>query len=122
MSLRMQKVNQEIKRQITYIIQQELDDPEIEFISITRVDTCSDLSESKIYFSMLNENKYEVAQDILNKSNKFIRTALAKRIYLKTLPNLKFIPDASIKYSVEMYQKIEEIMEEDRNKRGGNDV
>ena len=108
MSLRMEKVNKEIRKQITQIIQKEMDDPTIGLLSITRVETTSDLRESKIYFSLLDESRYPRAQEILDAMNQFIRTHLGKRIRIKILPHLRFIPDDSIKYSVDIYQKIEE--------------
>lgn len=114
MSLRMEKVNSEIQKQLMDIIQKEIDDPTIGLLSITRVDTTSDLRESKIYFSLLDETKYDRVQDIFKAMNAFIRMHLGKRIKIKILPELRFIPDASIKYSVDMYKKIEEVRKQDQ--------
>lgn len=112
MSLRMEKVNMEIRRQLTYIIRDEVDDPTISLLSITRVDTSPDLKESRVYFSLLDDTQYEKVKGILDKMTKLIRANLAKRIRIKILPDLKFIPDDSIKYSVDIYQKLEEINKE----------
>jgi ribosome-binding factor A len=114
MSLRMEKVNMEIRRQITHIIQDEVDDPTIGLLSITRVDTSPDLKESKVYFSLLDDTQYDKVKDILDKMSKLIRVNLAKRIRIKILPELKFIPDDSIKYSVDICQKIDQINKEDK--------
>jgi ribosome-binding factor A len=110
----MEKINQELKRQIMQIIQREVDNPIAEFLSITRVDTTKDLQESKVYFSLLDENKYQEAKQILDEMKGFIRTILGKNIRLKVLPQLTFLADESIKYSVDIYQKIEEIKEQDK--------
>jgi ribosome-binding factor A len=115
MSLRMEKVNRELRKQIMDIIQKDIDDPVVEFLSITRVDTTSDLQESRVYFSLLDESKYDKAQSALDSTKGFIRAALAKRIRLKILPQLNFFPDASIKYSVDIYQRIEEIKKDQSN-------
>jgi ribosome-binding factor A len=109
MSLRMEKINSELRKQITQIIQEEIDDPALGLLSITRVDTTADLQESKVYFSLLDERKYPEVQQIFKKMGAFIRMNLGKRIRIKILPQLKFIPDDSIRYSVHIYQKIEEI-------------
>ena len=111
----MQKVDSELRKQLMDIIQKEIDDPTVEFLSITRVETTSDLQESKIYFSLLDENKYAQAKHILNSMKGFIRGMLGKKIRLKVLPQLNFIPDESIKYSVEIYQKIEELKSSSKN-------
>lgn len=109
MSLRMEKVNRELQKQIMVIIHKEIDDPDMDFLSITHVETTKDLQESKIYYSLLNENHYGKAKEILNRMRGVIRGSLAKKIRLKTLPQLNFIPDDSIKYSVDIYKKVEEV-------------
>ena len=109
MSLRMEKVNRELRKQIMGVIQKEVDDPIMDFLSITRVITTKDLQESKVYFSLLNDANYDKAQDILDKMGSFIRTNLARKVRLKVLPQLKFFPDESIRYSIDVHQKMEEI-------------
>ena len=102
MSLRMDKVNSELRKQIMEIIQKEIDDPALEFLSITRVEAAADLREAKVYFSMLDETKYKKAKEVLAEMRGFIRGILGKRIRLKFLPQLNFIPDDSMKYSVDI--------------------
>ena len=109
MSLRMEKVNRELRKKITEVIFKEVDDPIVEFLSITRVSTTRDLQESRVYFSLLDDSKYKEVQKILNAMKGFIRGSLGKKIRLKKLPQLNFFPDDSMKYSVDIYQKIEEI-------------
>ena len=117
MSLRMEKVNQEIKKQLMDIVQKDIDDPVADFLSITKVETTPDLHESRVYYSLLDETKYDKAQNVLDSMKGFIRGNLGKRIRLKFLPELNFIADTSIKYSVDIYQKIEEIKEDENNVR-----
>jgi ribosome-binding factor A len=114
MSLRMERVNQELRKQIMAIIQREFDDPVMDFLSIIRVETTKDLQESKVYYSLLDENNYPKAKEILEEMRGFIRGRLAKRVRLKTLPQLNFIPDTSIKYSVDISKKIDEIRRLDK--------
>jgi len=111
----MEKVNRQIKKQLMDVIQRDVDDPVVEFLSITKVETTSDLRESRVYYSMLDESKYDKAQNVLDSMKGFIRSNLGKRIRLKFLPELNFIADASIKYSVDIYQKIEEIKKDEDN-------
>jgi len=111
----MEKINRELRKQIGEIIQREIEDPAVEFLSITRVVTTSDLQESKVYFSLLDEKNYSKAAQILDKTKGFIRRILGKKVRLKTLPQLHFMPDESIKYSVDIYQKMEEIKDAEKN-------
>ncbi|MCK4519899.1 MAG: 30S ribosome-binding factor RbfA, partial [Candidatus Omnitrophica bacterium] len=103
------KVNRELRKQIMAIIQREVDDPVMDFLSITRVETTKDLQESKVYYSLLNENNYLKAKEVLARMRGFIRAKLAREIRLKTLPQLNFVPDESMRYSVDIYKKIDKI-------------
>jgi ribosome-binding factor A len=114
MSLRIEKINKELQRQIMGIIQKEVDDPDLEMLSITRVDTTLDLSESRIFYSLLNDAKFDKAQTALNKMASFIRFQLSKKINLRILPKLKFIADDTIKYSVDICKKIDEVTQGDK--------
>lgn len=109
MSFRMNKVDQELRKRITEVIQQEIDDPDMDFLSITQVKTTTDLQETKVYYSLLDESKYEKAQKLLGKMKGLIRSSLAKRIHLKIIPELTFMPDDSIRYSVDIYKKLEDL-------------
>ena len=116
----MEKINRELRKQIMEILQKEVDDPHLEFLSVTRVKTTADLQESRVYFSLLNEEYYPQAMATLERMKGFIRGRLGKKIRLKFLPKLLFFPDDSIKYSVDIYQKIEEIRKNDV-RQGGED-
>lgn len=117
MSIRIEKINSEIRKKITEIVQQEIDDPNIGLITITKVDTEPDLEEAKVYFSLLDQEKSAKVKKTLNEMKGFIKIVLAKKIRLKKTPELSFHLDDTIKYSLDIYQKIEELKdEEDKNK------
>lgn len=99
----------EIKKHLSDIIRREVDNPHIEMVTITRVDTRPDLRESKVYFSVFNEDTADEIIKVLNTMASFIRRELGKRMKIKILPHLTFFYDDFIKYSVDIYNKIEEI-------------
>lgn len=110
MSLRIEKINQEIRKRLMEIIQEEIDDPALGLISIVRVDTARDLSICKVYYSVYADKKQlEHTQEALQRMMGFIRHTLGKKVRLKFLPKLEFFLDDSIEYSVYIYQKIEEV-------------
>ncbi|MBN2483677.1 MAG: 30S ribosome-binding factor RbfA [Candidatus Omnitrophica bacterium] len=117
MGMRLDKVNAEIKRRVMEIIQQELDDPHLGMVSVTRVDTCADLKTSRVYFSVLNNDDFERTGKILASMSGFIRRLLGKKMRIKILPTLVFLPDTSIQYSVDIYAKIEEVMGDQEDNR-----
>jgi len=120
MSLRIEKINSQMQRVVMEILQQEVDDPALSLLSVIRVETALDLHESRIYFSLLDDTKVKHAQDALDKMNGFIRGHVGKRMTMKFLPELKFIYDDSIRYSVEICKKIEEARAGDSDQVNGN--
>ncbi len=57
----------------------------------------------------------------LKKASGFIRSELARRLSIRFTPELQFIPDQSIEYSVEISKKIKEIHQNEGNGENKND-
>jgi len=114
MGLRIDRVNQEIRKKLVEVIQEEVDDPTMGIISILRVETTRDLSLAKVYYSVYGDKKaIPYAKQVLSKMSGFIRHRLGEKIRLKFLPKLEFFLDDSIEYSVYIHQKIEEATRND---------
>ena len=106
MSIKNERVNSNIQRELSYILANEVKNPNIKFITITACDVTSDLSFAKVYFTTLGDVKETLKA--LKSAKGFIRRTLADRIELRHIPELEFIYDESIEYG----KKIEEIIEE----------
>lgn len=91
-NFRMLKVNELIKRTISKEILTftELNN---NIISISRVITSKDLSFSKVYFLLLNNDNKKYILKILNKLSSKIRMKVSKNIRLKICPRIKFFVD-----------------------------
>lgn len=98
-SNRMNKVNEELKKEISHVISQDIKDPHLTgLISVTDVDTTPDFRYARVYVSMINAKSNKTNLSILKKSSGFIRSLVAKRINFRTTPELVFIFDESIEY------------------------
>ncbi len=109
-SNRMNKINEELKKEISVVISQELKDPHITgLISVTKVDTTPDLKYARVYVSMINakSNKGNLAR--LKKCSGFVRTIIAKRVNLRITPELIFLFDESIEYGSRIDSILEKI-------------
>lgn len=97
--IRVGRVAEEIKKELSLLLQNEFKDPRLGFLTITGVDLTNDLSQATVYLSVLGseQEKEETLQALANGSG-FIRSELAKRIRLRTMPKLIFKFDASIEY------------------------
>ena len=95
------------------IIMREIKDEDIKFVTITGVDTTSDLSFSKIYYTVLDKDKEESTKIALEKAAPFIRKCLAEKIEVRHTPELKFIYDTSIAYGEHIDNLIEQIKQKE---------
>lgn len=109
---RIERVNSELLKQISYVIDYELKDPRITvgMISITRVKTTPDLKYAKVYLSFYTDDadKQKESFEIISKANGFIRNQLKGRVQLRLLPELHFVVDDSIQYGM----KIDKILKD----------
>lgn len=114
-SHRMVRVNEEVKVELSNIIQREVKDPRIDsLVSVTAVDTTGDLKECKVYISVMgNEEKRAQTMEGLRSSAGFIRRELARRLNLRNTPNLHFMLDTSIERGIEMSKLIHDVRVED---------
>lgn len=109
MTLKAEKIAGIIQKEVSEIIQFELKDPKIGFITITDVTVTNDLSIAKVYVSFLGQKaREEAGMKALERSKGFIRSHLAKRMTLRKVPELQFKIDDSL----ERGNKIEKILYE----------
>lgn len=106
---RTDRIAEMIQRKLAQIIPQEVKDPRLNgFITISAVKVAADLGHAKIYFTVLNDDK-KLAVTILNAAASYLRSALARSITLRTVPQLHFIYDESIEYGQNLSRLIDEV-------------
>lgn len=104
-----EKMNHICQRAISEIIQFELKDPKVGFVTITDVQVTNDNSYAKVFVSFLGkQERAEAGLKALNRSKGFIRSALAKRLSIRKTPEIIFQLDNSL----EQGNKIERILSE----------
>lgn len=111
--IRVGRVAEQIKKELSHIIQTELKDPGIGFMTVTGVDVTNDLSQAKVFISVLgNEEQKETSLKSLARGKGFIRSELGKRIRLRHVPELLFQFDTSIEYGSRIEKLLETINSE----------
>lgn len=106
---RQDRVTEAIRKEISTIIHDELKDPRLGFVTITRVELAQDMRQAKIFFSVLGrEEEHKKTKDALDSALGFIRKLIAERINLRFAPEIMFREDRSSEYSV----RIEEVLNE----------
>ena len=106
---RTDRIAEMMQRKLAQIIQQEVKDPRLPgFITISAVTVTRDLGHAKIYFTALNDEA-GMADSILNAAASYLRTALARTLTLRTVPQLHFIYDKSIEYGRHLSRLIDDV-------------
>lgn len=113
-NIKIERLNHAFQEEISIILMREIKDENIKFVTITGVETTSDLSYAKVYYTVLNENKKDATKEALAKAAPFIRSKLCERVDIRHTPELKFIYDTSIAYGEHIEKVIEQINEKDK--------
>lgn len=108
-NIKIERLNHAFQEEISMILMTEIKDEDIKFVTITGVDTTSDLSFAKVYYTVLDDSKKDSTAEALAGAASFIRTKLAERVDIRHTPELKFIYDTSIAYGEHIEKIIEEI-------------
>lgn len=97
MSLKTERLDVTLQREISKLLQFELKNPKLGFVTVTDVQCTNDLSQAKVYVSFLGkQERNDSGMRILNQSKGFIRSTLAKKLKIRKTPELIFIQDTSL--------------------------
>lgn len=97
---RLDRVNQLIKEEISLILQRELKDPRLGFVSVTDVETSKDLRQAKVYVSVLGgDEQWKASMAALTSARGFVRNWLRQHLDLRVTPELEFRPDRSMEHA-----------------------
>ena len=99
-SVRIERINAEIQKTVSSIIDNEVRDPQIDaIISVTNVETTPDLSYCRVFITSIGNTPQDEVLARIKGAAGFIRGRLSKKIQLRITPRLEFMIDKSIEYS-----------------------
>jgi len=109
---RTERISEEMKKEVSAIIQNELKDPRLpKMVSVTSAEVTKDLRYAKIYVSVMgSEEEKENALKGLKSASGFIRREIGQRLKLRYTPELIFHLDNSIERGVYISKLIEETL------------
>ena len=112
---RAHRVGDQIQRELADLLRLHVKDPRIGMVTITAVQVSPDLSHAKIFFSHLaGAEQKDTAVEALQHTAGYLRTELAHRLKLYTVPQLHFAYDDSIESGLKMSKLIDEAIADDR--------
>lgn len=114
---RTQRVSELIRRELGHVIAREMDDPRVQFVSVTAVDVSKDLRNARVYVTQIDAAA-GAALDIsaLQNAAGFLRKQLATALRLRTIPALRFVYDNSIERGVKLSRLIDETVADESDK------
>ncbi|RLS40678.1 MAG: 30S ribosome-binding factor RbfA [Planctomycetota bacterium] len=116
-SRRTAKVAEAIRQVVSTAILFELRDPRVQNVTVLRVETPVDLRTSKIYVSVLGDEKTQrLTMKGLTASCGFLQSKIAKLLDLRFTPVLTFILDQGVKKSIETSRLLRKLDIEDASR------
>jgi ribosome-binding factor A len=110
MRYRKLRIQDQLREEISLIIQRDIKDPGIGFVTVLEVKMTDDLKNAKVYCSVYGEDEEKKKTlDALQRSKGYIKFLLGKRVQLKYMPDLTFTLDSTI----DRVARIEEILRKD---------
>ena len=114
---RIDRISEEVRREIDRIIRDEMNDPRIGGTwSIVRAEVTRDLKYCKVRVSILEEEKRKDFMAALKSASGYIRRELGRNVELRNVPELQFELDTNIEYAAHINQ----LLKEDEARHGGN--
>jgi ribosome-binding factor A len=110
---RAQRIAEQIRHELAVILMREMKDPRIHDVTLTAVEVSPDLEHAKVWFTLLKGEPTEVGK-ALGHAGGFLRTELAHRLRLRTVPRLSFQYDESVERGARLSRLIETAVEQDR--------
>lgn len=112
MSVRLARLRELFKEEISVILQREMKDPRIGFVSVTDVEVSPDLRHAKVFVSILGDREAKAKTMAgLASAQGFVRTELGRRIRLRRMPELLFKLDESIERGVRVQHLLRRVAE-----------
>jgi ribosome-binding factor A len=110
---RMRRINEVLREVVGAAISGELSDPRIGFVTVTSVETSSDLRTAKVFVSVLgSEEEREATLQGLRSSHGVIQSRIAAETRMKRTPTVTFHYDDTIEKGVRISELLEEGDEE----------
>ena len=107
---RLDRVNQLVKEEISTLLQRELKDPRLGFVSVTEVEVSKDLRTAKVFVSVLGgEAQWTASLTALASARGFVRNWLRQHLDLRQTPELDFRADHSMEHAARIQELLRQL-------------
>jgi ribosome-binding factor A len=112
MSRRTQRIAEQLKSEIARVLLEDVTDPRVRMVTLTRVDCAPDLSGAIVYWSSIEADEDAAIDDIeggLESAASFVRGRIARVLPLRRTPRLEFRHDPSLEQGAQILSLLREI-------------
>ena len=108
---RRERLGDQLRVELADLIQREIRDPRIGFVTVTEVRMSPDLTHARAYVSILGDDERTAESfDALQRAGGFLRSQIGRRLKLRHVPELHFVLDETLDTSA----RIDSLLEETR--------
>ncbi|WP_076542865.1 30S ribosome-binding factor RbfA [Shewanella sp. UCD-KL21] len=116
---RTRRIAQQLQQELAMVLQRDMKDPRIGFVTVNDVDVSRDLSYAKVFVTFFEEDRELVDQKVeaLAAAAPYIRTLIAGRMKLRVMPELRFVYDSSLVEGMRMSNLVSQVITSDKAKQ-----
>ena len=114
---RSERVAGQLRRDLAKLIQQEIKDPEVGFVSLSDVEVTRDLSHAKVFITVFDPEKAKESLKALRRAAPFLRSRLAHVMRMRHVPELHFLHDDSVEQGSHIDELISKALNADKGNR-----
>lgn len=108
---RIARVNEQIRRELTALLQFDVRDPRIGVVTLTAVETSPDLYHAKVFYSVMGSDEdRESAAEGLRAAAGFLRTEIGRRMHIRRAPELHFTYDNTLQHAMHIERLLQEAL------------
>ena len=112
---RSERVAGSLRRELARLIQLEIKDPDVGFVSLSDVEVTRDLSHAKVFVTVFDSDKADSSVKALQRAAGYLRKRLGQEMRIRSVPELHFHHDSSVETGLHMDSLIEAAVASDRN-------
>lgn len=106
---RIKKINSLIQEELSQILLKEFDFPKDVLVTITRVETIINLSDTRIYVSVIPENQIDQIFEILERRIYNIQQCLNRRLNMRPVPKIEFKKEEKTQQAAQVEELLEKL-------------
>lgn len=115
MSRRLERLNEQVRREVSDILRSDVKDPRVGLVTVTEAQVSSDLSYAKLYVRPLGGEEEDLLTG-LRAATPYIRRELGKRLSIRHIPELRFEPDRALEHALHIEKLLSEVLPRDEQR------